>query len=277
MAITCTYCGYAYNSDDAENCAICNTSFQSVSEPPLNNTHYNDLQQSTTDELTQTSTVRPPLMNQRIEMTGQNESASSVNRASELRPGGCNVLEGRISHIERNDERPPMDMFRFLSKLLIGIVCFIPFIGLFLISGGFSLTFAIIGFRSLSQLFNPVVWSTSIFELLELLVLRNVRGNDTVPIYRGMIEDMNDQEHAFIFRGPIRSGNIVVGHNVRLSGQRDRGTFITQMGMDLTSRSEIISTYRNPWQFILCVMVILYIVGGLWVYMNLSTIKGYFG
>ena len=253
MAITCTKCGYTYNSDSAIHCSICNEFLQSGTN------------------------IRSASISAGIQRNRQKVFSAPPAQVLKNQPSSVSLLEGRISHIERNDEIPQRDIFRILAKLLIGILFLIPYMGLFITTACFSFVFAIIGFRSLSQLFNPFIWSTSIFELLEIIVLRRIKGTDTVPIYRGMVEDTNSQEYSFIFRGPMRAGNLVAGHNVRLFGQRERGTFVTQNGMDMTSNSEIISDYRNPWRLIFYFILALYIIIGLGVCFNLPEIAGYYG
>lgn len=280
MAIICSQCGYAYNNDNTEHCSICNSSLHAQTNIHGNLSSNKSVYIHHGDELADSPIDCSTSINDDLQTNIQNndyniqETGSLENQPAQNTE---HTLEGRISHIERNDEIPQRNIFSILSKLLIGILIFIPFLGLFVMSAFLSLAFAIFGFRSLSQLFNPFVWATSIFELLEIIVLRRISGTGNVPIYRGMVEDLNSQEHSFIFRGPMRAGNLVAGHNVRLSGHRERGTFITRGGMDLTSNAQIISDYRNPWRVIFWFVLIIYIFIGISIYSNLPEISGYFG
>lgn len=179
------------------------------------------------------------------------------------------MLEGQISHLERHDERPPTDCYRVVSRILIGLLLFVPYCVLFAVSGIISFVFAFLGFSSLTQLFNPIIWTTSIFELLEVIALGRIRKTDTVPVYRGMIEDSSGSEYAFIMRGSLNSGNLVVGHHVRLSGKRQRGTLIVRTGTDLTANGMILSSYHNPWKIVLVIVLCLYAVLALGIYVYL--------
>ena len=178
-----------------------------------------------------------------------------------------NTLDGRISHVERQDERPRTDVYKVMASILIGILVLIPYVMLFLISGMLSFVFAFIGFSSLSQLFNPIIWTTSSFELLEVLVLRRISRSDSLPVYRGMVEDNNGREYAFMLRGPLDLGNLVMGHHVRLLGEWRQGTFIARQGSDLTTETAIVSGYRNPWRIIFFVVLGLEVMLGLGVFL----------
>lgn len=279
MAVTCDNCGFVYNEDHAVRCAVCNGQLPSSS--PTACLSSQTIAVPFEEESPQMPASRPA---QPVAGFGRQpaepplgSSRPAIQDTPQSTPSNVPGIEGRITHIERNDERPPMDVYRFLAQWLIGMLLFIPFAGLFVITGGLSLIFAIIGFRTLSMLFNPFTWSTALFEFLEILVLRRIRGSDTIPVYRGMVEDDGSREVAFIFRGPMRAGNLVAGHNVRLLGRPNRGTFVIRRGMDLTSNSEIISGYRNPWRYIFCFLLTLYIILGFGVYLNLPEIAGYFG
>lgn len=77
------------------------------------------------------------------------------------------MFEGQISHLERHDEQPPTDCYRVISRILIGLVLFVPYAILFAVSGIISFAFAFLGFSSLTQSFNPIIRTTSILELKE--------------------------------------------------------------------------------------------------------------
>lgn len=261
VAITCNNCGYAYNSDDADRCAICDAPIQ-----PANNIN---LPQAAgfLDQDGDTASP-PPTQPSSISGGGPDNLASPAFSASNQK-SAQNILDGRISHLERYDETVPNDFYRVMSRILIGLLILAPYVVLFVVSGIISFAFGFLGFSSLSQMFNPIIWSTTVFELLEVLALRRIRGTDTVPIYRGMVEDNNGREYAFIMRGSLNSGNLVVGHHVRLSGKRQRGTLIVRTGTDLTANGMILSSYHNPWKIVLVIVLCLYGVLALGIYVYL--------
>ena len=262
MAITCNNCGYAYNNDDAERCSICNSVLGMSGE--IVSMQDSGLIEQPVSEI---DNLRPD-----AEIISE---PAAVIEDRDSRHFGRDILEGRISHLERYDEKPPLDAFNIASKIMIGILIAVPFIFLFVCSGIISLVFAVTGFHALSQLFNPIIWTTAIAELLEILVLRRIRGTDTVPVYRGMIEDANSREHAFWFRGPVKSGNLIVSHNVRLSGKWQGGTFLVQHGADLDSNSDILSRYRNPWKYIFFILLAIYLALGIKIYCQFPEIEGW--
>jgi hypothetical protein len=167
-------------------------------------------------------------------------------------------LQGRLSHLERYDERPPRNVYRLIAHILIWVLVGIPYAALFLASGVLSLAFAITGFAALSHIFNPFNWTATVLELMEVLVLRRLRGSDNIPVYRGMVEDALGRESPFIFLGPLLLGNLVVGHHLRLQGTRRNGTFLVRGGTDLTTSSAISSSYRDPWRVICLILLTIY-------------------
>lgn len=261
MAKTCNNCGYAYNSDDADRCAICNARIQ-----PANN--INLPQAAGFLEQDSDTASPPPSQPSSIPGGGPDNLASPASSASS-QESTQNILDGRISHLERYDEAVPNDFYRVMSRILIGLLILIPYIALFVVSGIISFAFGFLGFSSLSQMFNPIIWSTTVFELLEVLALRRIRGTDTVPIYRGMIKDNNSRQYVFMMRGPLNSGNLVVGHHVALTGAWRNGTFIVRHGNDLTINAMISSSYRNPWRIVFFIVLFLYVGLGLGIYVYL--------
>ena len=261
MTIECDNCGYAYNDDDADRCGMCNSDLHN-----RNNSAVNDNPRINQQQTIEMVELRPDSGITNFEPAPRRSSSPPDEPETVRQNDRRRYLEGRITHIERHDEKPAPNFFSVVSKILIGILIIVPYLAIFMVSAILSLSFAILGYPSISQLFNPIIWTTTIMELMEVIVLRRMKGTDTVPIFRGMVEDHNSQEYAFWFRGPIRSGNLVVGHNVRLRGRWGRGTFMTQNGNDLTSNSEILSSYRNLWPYIFIALVIIYILLGLHFY-----------
>ncbi len=261
MAIECDNCGYSYNDDDADRCGMCNSDLHNRNNPAVNdNPRINQQQTIEMVDLRPGSeiTTFEPAPRRYSSPPNEPETAGQSDRQR--------YLEGRITHLERHDEKPAANFFSIASKILIGILIIVPYLAFFMVSAILSLSFAILGYPSISQLFNPIIWTTTIMELLEVIVLRRIKGTDTVPIFRGMVEDNDSQEYAFWFRGPIKSGNLVVGHNARLRGRWVTGTFMTQNGNDLTSNSAILSYYQNLWPYIFIALVIIYILLGVHIY-----------
>ncbi len=260
MAITCNNCGYAYNGDDAERCTICAAQIMTANDD-VNLPQGSELIEQNSDTAAPPSSQPTLIHNSR---PGNQESEPSSAARSQ---SNQNTLDGRISHVERHDERPRTDVYKVMASILIGILVLIPYGTLFLISGMLSFVFALLGFSSLSQLFNPIIWTTSCFELLEVLVLRRMSRIDSFPIYRGMVEDNNGREYVFMLRGPLDLGNLVMGHHVRLLGEWRQGTFIARQGSDLTTETAIISGYRNPWRIIFFIVLCLEVMLGLGIFL----------
>ena len=158
------------------------------------------------------------------------------------------------------------DGYRFLSQCLIFLILFIPYLSLFFVTGALSLIFAVIGFGGVSRVLNPIAWSTAIFELLEIFVMRGFRSTHTVPMYRGMVEDEQSRQYAFMLQGPLSGGNLVLGHQVEFSGRNSRGTFIVSQGRDITARNDIVIRSRLKWRIILCITLAIYVFAGFGVY-----------
>jgi len=285
MVKTCNKCGFAYNDDNAIFCTVCNNNLNMEANPynsgtTVDRTQINDSNTyAPASESTSYTETYPNerIASERLNTPPNNPQTTPPPHGTNTIVNEGNTLEGRISHIERNDEIPPPNIYATLSKIILFFLFFIPYIAMFITTALLSISFAIVGFQSISHMFNPISWSTALFEFLEVLVLGRMRGNNTIPIYRGMIEDTQSLEYAFLFRGPIGSGNLIVGHHVRLTGNFDRGTFITQNGMDLTSHSEILSTHRNPWNVIFCFLMLILLGIGITMYLNLPYMEGYIG
>jgi len=262
VAITCNNCGYAYNGDDADRCTICAAPIMPT------NDDVNLPQGSELIEQNDDTTPPPPPQATSISGGSPDNLASPTSSASN-QESAQNILDGRINHLERYDETVPNDFYRVMSRILIGLLILVPYVVLFVVSGIISFAFGFLGFSSLFQMFNPIIWSTTVFELLEVLALRRIRGTDTVPIYRGMIKDDNSRQYAFMMRGPLNSGNLVVGHHVALTGAWRNGTFIVRHGNDLTVNAMISSSYRNPWRIVFFIVLLLYVGLGLGIYVYL--------
>ena len=244
MAKTCNHCGYAYNSDEAASCAICNSPIDAVDDVNLSGAGY--LGQGTETPLVPTLSGHPSAISG-SKTHAQVDSTASPGSTRQLPQ---NILEGRISYVKERNERPERSVYKVIAGILIGLLVIIPFGGLFLVSGMLSFSFAFLGFPSLSQLFNPIIWMTSSFELLEVMVLRRMNRPDTFPVYRGVVENSSGEKHNFKLTGPLSLGDLLVGHHVRLSGNQRNGTLVVRQGYDATTGTVISSAYRNPWKAI---------------------------
>lgn len=253
MPITCRHCGYSYNAESNSACDVCRR--------PL------VVQQSTRASAMDNFVVegaanRPPS----TESSGQATlfPEHSAIEACQAEPGGIHaadqgtVLDGRISHVERHDERPPTGFYAIAGRLMLYLLLALPFMALFLTTAAVYIAFAIIGFATISELFNPFTWLRMILDILEVWVIGRIRGTDTIPVYRGMVENRWGQEQYFMLRGPLNLGNLVVGHHVQLRGSWLAGTFMVSRGYDVTTQSTISSRFRNGWKVVFYLMLIVY-------------------
>ena len=269
MARLCSNCGYAYNPDNASYCDMCNRALQTttLAVPPASSVSVSS------------GAVTPPALPGRI--PGQSGGPTGIAGSTTGNPPApletqatreaSNALIGRITHLERYDERPPGDIYRTLSRLMIGILIAIPYAFFFIALGILSFFFGLLGFRSLSQLFNPIIWTSSIFRIMEVLMLRNLRGSDTLPVYRGTIEDSTGTEQHFMMNGPLVGGNLIVGSRVSMAGNWHNGTLHAVQGEDISARTTIMTSNRNPWRVIFLALLGVYGTLGiyaLWYYMR---------
>ena len=219
MAISCNNCGYAYNPDDANQCEICGAPIQRSEDR-----HDVQGEMALANHSPATGYISHPSVS-RPHPSGQPRPAEPTGvppaGQSPSIPSSENTIYGKISHIERHDERPRTDVYRVLARILISILVFIPYAVFFVVFGLLSFAFAFLGFSGLSQLLNPLIWTTSLFEFLEVIVLRRIHRTDVFPVYRGLIEDQTGRENTFVFRGPLALGNLVEGHKAIFAVQRD--------------------------------------------------------
>ena len=250
MSIYCKDCNYAYNPDNVTKCIVCGNALVPVVSTVVSS---------------QSITV-PNVAVNRPTSHGQSSGSTVITGNTQGLPGvqgAPNVLIGRITHLERNDERTPVNIYRSLSRLMIGILIAIPYAIFFVALGVISLFFGILGIHSLSQLFNPIIWTSSIFRVMEVFLLRNIRGSDTLPVYRGTIEDASGIEQHFMIRGPLIGGNLIVGSRVRMTGKWQNGTLYALYGEDTSSQTAIRTSYSDPWKIIFFVLLTLYVALGL--------------
>ena len=281
VARSCSNCGYAGNEDLADRCAMCRAPLQArrhqgrtpiggiagESSGPVPALERRGGADSSSERGYSQRTPQPPSQGP---ISGTDMDGSSGNGTTR---GGT---QGRISHVERFDELPPHNVYRTLACLILIIMFGIPILIISILLGLLSLSFAIIGFAALSRFFSPYAFISTIWRLIELLVLGGVGRTDTTPVYRGMVETEHGEERQFLFRGPFESGNLVVGHHVQLTGTWREGTLIVTQGYDNTVRSAITTRFRNRWKaffflllFILCIVVIASATAGFVFYPHL--------
>jgi len=265
MSIECPECGFAYNKDDAMKCKECDEFIQPIT----------DLCKSQTHQIVkrEPSGITPQPPSNLIK-----EDSRQIYR---------NGLEGRISQVKRNEELPPIHICKILSIILMILVVVLMalmvvpmalmvvpmalmklmavpaiqdiIIGLVLL----LVLLSFIGFRlgSMLSFFNPFNIIFAIFTFTMQLIMRSVGNRDRrIPVFRGMIETSDGNEHHFVFRGPFQVGNLVESHYVILKGKWKKSNFIASRGKDKTTcNSAIISKYRNPntWPVVLIFMLSL--------------------
>jgi hypothetical protein len=248
MSITCNICGYTLNPDDAQRCGICQRPLAVSGRLPENNVP-GDIQ---TEVIPPNRTARPA------------RPAATADNPRQPDAINSNVLEGRLSHVERHDERPTKSVFQILSYLLLFFCFGLPYGVLFLLSGIFSFSLIILGFSNVAAVFNPVSWTHFISEMLEVVFLRRIGLNSMVPIYRGMIQLASGNDVHFQFFGPLRLGNLIQGHRIRFQGRMQGGNFVARSGVDLDTSAEISSGHRDPWPIIFAFL--LAVSGGFFTY-----------
>ena len=313
MPWKCDKCSYSLNTDDDERCAICHQPNPDRSDESINSNRGSkpSREKLTSADTNETSrgqrvnpnepdihTTQPSNNHNNIDQSQNhqgdisifsgpsspsgpsNPSDNSIPEQEQLpsdNPNGGNILRGRVSHLDLRDERPPVNIYRTLSWVLITIMVIIPFGTFFILSGLVSLAFAIIGFQTLSQLFNPITWTHTLTEMVEVVVLRRFRSDDRVPIFRGMVEDRNNQEYSFLMYGPLQSGNLIIGQVIELNGQWQNGSFLVQNGNDLDTGAAIISSYRNPWRVIFFSLLSFMAILGVLLLLNWNHIQNSMG
>lgn len=241
MSITCHACGNTMNPDDARQCGICRHPF-SVSA---------GLPETGVAENLQTGGIPPN------RATRPTQPVVTVDNPRQTDFASLNILEGRLSHVERHEEQPERGVYQILSYLLLFFCFGLPYGVLFLLSGIFSFSLIVLGFPNVAAVFNPVSWTHFISEMLEVVFLRRIGLNTMVPVYRGMIQLASGNDVHFQFLGPLRLGNLIQGQRVRFQGRMAGGNFIAESGFDLDTSARIRSGYRNPWPMIFVFLLVM--------------------
>lgn len=257
MSRICSYCGHFEDDDKSTSCSICGRPFlddpvayrySEAPTSPQSQGSFNELP----DEPSGGNPVSP-------QPTG--------NLCPAGPPGRPNPLQGVISLIQRSEERPPPNYYRFFSNVII-LTSFLPiYIGAFIVSFVLAVAFAILRLPGLAQLFNPIAWTSTLFGFFEVLVLGRIGRSDHQVIYRGLIRDDEHNLYAFCMFGGLVTGNFVEGHRVSLYGQwrtdrgagpHERGTFYVNRGEDIETGSSITSSYRNPWRVVFYILLTIF-------------------
>ncbi len=292
MSVSCPSCGFALNKKNDSRCVIChnplpcgagqsnaqNGRMDSREDPPRDDPWQSPPDMSGPGASRESGSAMSDSADPWQGEPARPEPRPPIRNDRDLQPEAetCQTgggLNGRISHLERYDEAPMFDGYRLTSRCMIFLILFIPYLLLFLTTGALSLVFAVIGFGGIARIFNPIAWSTTILELLEIFALRRVSGAHTVPIYRGMVEDEQSRLYAFMLQGPLAGGNLVLGHQVEFSGNSSRGTFIVSQGRDITTQNDIVIRGRLKWRIILCMTLAIYCFVGYGVYSHWGQIN----
>jgi hypothetical protein len=157
-----------------------------------------------------------------------------------------NLIEGTIIHIEQHDERPSRNVYKTMSCMLLLPILFIPYLFVSIFSLALSLTFSIMGFYSLARFFNPVIWTIAFLGFGGIYVAS--RSREAAPLYRGLLDDGRSRIIHFQMQGPLKSGNLIKGHQVKLKGNGQGGNFLAFRGSDITTKSEIMSGIQVFWK-----------------------------
>lgn len=253
MANLCE-CGYGFNDDPMKPCKMCGKPLTQTAQIGTGEDEGALTKPDPDGQIMEAGGlvgVGEDVLPSRAELTSDSHYGSM--------PGRGDVVEGRITHLERNDEPPPRTVYWAMGQLLLWPLILVPYVTLFAISGFLALVFAILGFGMLSQLLNPFVWTTTLMEFFEILVLRRLRGTTNIPVYRGLISAEDGREYHFLLRGPLSLGNLIQGRSVRLYG-RSRGTTLIATGGNEVAfpGTEIRSRYRDPWRIVLPILVAVY-------------------
>ena len=186
-------------------------------------------------------------------------------------------LEGIVTHIERTEEEPPTNWYRFLSQTILVIFTLPILLTPVIVSLVLAIAFAILGFSSLASIFNPVSWLTLLFEILEVVVLGRLQRSSQHTVYRGLVEDTESRRFNFYLHGALRTGILVEGHRVRLFGdwrrenRRDAnevGTLFVGQGQDLTTGSTL-SVGGNAWRPVFFILLVFFVATGVTIALNL--------
>ena len=259
MATTCEACGFLETSDVAAACPICGRPFHARRQPPPPPPGREAFSAGTAAVDVGFGIAAPPVITGDI--CGHRPSPPAVAGTAAEQP----FTEGVIHGVARYDERTPFNVCRFLARALTLLMLAPLYLILFLVSLVLFIALAIVGFSTLASIFNPLHWTGLMLEALEVIVLRNHATARTVPLYRGTLRDDENRLTAFFMYGPLRTGDLIQGHRVRLYGTRrregrpadDRGTLAVRRGHDLETGATISSAYTNPWRIVLPILVVL--------------------
>jgi len=253
MTWKCQYCAYAFNEEVAnDRCLMCGkpAGDQGPSSGPSGN-----------DPISETEATAESFPSGDYPTEAENALPSrspSIGLPLSISSSAA-IAEGRVSQIERHDEKPQADVYKFLTGLLIFILFFVPLFILSLVSLTMCIILAIFGFYTLAKIFNPKAWIPIVIEIVELFILRGIGRNAALPMYRGLVEGESSGCTAFQMQGPLKAGNIFPGHHVRLSGKLRQGTLVVHEGIDMTTGARVLP-YKSPWKPAFIVVLFIYII-----------------
>jgi len=181
------------------------------------------------------------------------------------------TIEGCVTHVEARDERPPRSKFYYLSAFLAFFLGLSVARGsfnwfIFLILESFPLLLILVialAFLGAVGMFVSIVMMPlgAVVNGLISWLLRGKSPRDAWPLYRGSLQDEQDDELGFVIRGPL-SGNLFAGNRVVLEGRWKQGTFEARGGWNMTTDSRIRSEYMDSWKIVFTAVAIVTFLRG---------------
>jgi hypothetical protein len=222
MALTCPNCHFAGNPNSASSCGNCGRSLQAGPS--------------------QTQPVAPP---------GQ----QATPPGSPLAIASQDQLAGKVTWIEQTLEQVDFDWYRFLSQLMLFLLCLPIFAAIFTLSFVLWIAFAILGFRNMSHDLSPFNLVTTItsFGTLIAIVSPRVPRCTQVPAIRLTVQNSNGESAALI-KGQLTTGTFRKGDDVQLLGDWRNGTLAVRSGVNRTLSTSIV-LQRNYWNVVFWVMI----------------------
>lgn len=222
MALTCPNCHFAGNPNSANSCQNCGRSLQAG------------------QNLTQP--VAP--LGQQTTPPGSPPAIASQNQ-----------LAGKVTWIEQTLEQVDFDWYRFLSQLMLFLLCLPLFATIFTLSFALWIVFAILGFRNMSHDLSPfnLVNTITSFGTLVAIVSPRVPRCSQVPAIRLTVQNASGESAALI-KGQMVIGTFRRGDDVQLLGDWKNGTLAVRSGVNRTLNTSIV-LQRNYWNVVFWVMI----------------------
>src|SRR3989339_941968 len=232
MAITCPNCHFAGNPNSAQNCQSCGR--------PL-----------------------PAGQNQAQPVAPSDQQATPPGSHTAI--ASQNQLAGKVTWIEQTLEQVDFDWYRFLSQLMLFLLCLPIFAAIFTLSFVLWIAFSILGFRNMSHDLSPfnLVNTITSFGTLIAIVPPRVPRCTQVPAIRLTVQNSSGESAALI-KGQLTTGTFRRGDDVQLLGDWRNGTLAVRSGVNSTLNTSIVlkKSYWNVvfWVMISIVVLVLMIV-----------------